>query len=87
MGDAEEFSQLHDCFLIDLDLENSPSAEIPLTDLYDFLTSSLLDNYRETIQATIVGLLEDTMWLDATMMDTIIGALFGIFHVARCRYD
>ena len=80
MGDAEEFSQLHDCFLIDLDLENSPSAEIPLTDLYDFLTSSLLDNYRETIQATIVGLLEDTMWLDATMMDTITGALFGIFQ-------
>ena len=58
---AEEIMQLNVCFLFDLDIESCPSAEVPLTKLYDTLTSSLLDNYRETIQLAIAQILEDTM--------------------------
>ena len=84
MADAEEVLQdlqLNDCFLIDLDIEDCPSAEIPLTDLYDMLTSSLLDNYRETIHLTIIQMLEDTMWINPAMMETIMNATFSMFEV------
>jgi hypothetical protein len=78
---AEEILQLNDCLLIDLDIENCPSAEIPLMELYDMLTSSLLDNYRETIHLTIVQMLEDTMWVNSSMMETMLNAVFSIFEV------
>lgn len=74
---TEEILQLNDCFLIDLDIESCPSAEIPLTELYDILTSSLLDNYRETIHLMIVQMLEDTMWVNPTMMETFLNAAFS----------
>ena len=47
MAGAEEIPQLNDCFIVNLDIEDSPSAEIPLTELYDMVTSTFLDNYRE----------------------------------------
>ena len=81
MQAAKEIPQLNDCFLVNLDIENCPMAEIPLVDLFDMVTSTLLDNYRETLHETIVQMLEDTMWIDPPMMETFVGANFGMFEV------
>jgi hypothetical protein len=82
---AGEVTQPRDCFLLDLDIENYPSAEIPLTELYDILTSSLRDDYREIIHLTIIQMLEDTMWIDLNMMEVLSKATFGIFEVRANR--
>ena len=43
------------------DIEDSPYAEVPLVDIYDMVTSTLLENYHDTIRKTIVQILEYTM--------------------------
>ena len=58
---AEETTMLNDCFIVSLDVEDSPSAELPLAELYDMVTSCLFDNYRDTIRDTVIQILEDTM--------------------------
>jgi hypothetical protein len=77
VGSAGEIPPLNDCFLIKLDIEDSPSALVPLDNIYDMVTSILNDNYRETI----VQILEDTMWINATMMETFMNAPFGILDL------
>lgn len=81
MAGAEEIPQLNDCFIVNLDIEDSPSAEIPLTELYDMVTSTFLDNYRETIRETIIQVLEDTMWVNTTMMAVFLDTPFSIFDI------
>ncbi|KAI2491256.1 Reverse transcriptase (RNA-dependent DNA polymerase) [Fragilaria crotonensis] len=78
---AEEIALLNDCFIVSLDVKDSPSAELPLAELYDMVTSSLRDNYRDTIRETVIQILEDTMWINANMMEAFINATFGIFDV------
>ena len=81
MAVTGEAPPLNDCFIVKLDIEDSPSAEIPLTDLYDMVSSSLLENYRAIIQDTVVQILEDTMWINATMMTAFLNAPFSIFDI------
>jgi hypothetical protein len=81
MGSAGEVLQLNDCFLVNLDIEDSPSAEVPLSEIYDLVTSTLYDNYREAIQKSILQILEDTMWINDAMLDEFQNANFGIFDV------
>ena len=81
MAVAGEALPLNDSFIVKLDIEDSPSAEIPLTDLYDMVSSSLLENYRAIIQDTVVQILEDTMWINATMMTAFLNAPFSIFDI------
>ena len=81
MAIAEEVLQLNDCFLVDIDIENCPMAEIPLTDMFDMVTFALFENYRDTIRETVVQMLEDTPWTNATSRATLLDAGFGIYHV------
>ncbi len=81
MGDAQEVLQLHDCFLVKIDIKNSPMAEIPLADMFDMVTSTLLDNYRDSLREAIIQVLEDTMWIDGSMMAALENAAFGMFDV------
>ena len=81
MTAAEEVPLLNDCFIISLAVEGSPSAEIPLNEVYDMVTSTLRDNYRTNIRETIVQILEDTMWINSTMMELFLEAPFSIFDI------
>ena len=81
MAIAEEVLPLNDCFLVNIDIENCPMAEIPLTDLFDMVTFALFENYRDTIRATVVQMLEDTPWTNATTRATLLDADFGIYHI------
>jgi hypothetical protein len=77
---AGEHSQLHDCFIINLDIEDSPVAEISLVDVYDMVTSTRLNNYREAIRETIMQILKDTMWVSTIMMKDFMKTSFVIFE-------
>ena len=81
MGDAEEALRLHDCFLINLKIDDCPMAEIPLGDLFDLATSTLLDDYQAVLRGTIVEMLEDTTWLSTTTMTGLLEAGYGMYHV------
>ena len=61
------------------DIEDSPYAEVPLVDIYDMVTSTLLENYRDTIRETIVQILEDTMWINDTVLATFLNAASSHF--------
>ena len=77
---AEEIPKLHDCFIVNLDIDDSPSAEIPLYDVFDMVTSNLFESYRANIREAIVQILEDTMWVNSSMMATFLNAPFSIFE-------
>lgn len=78
---AGEIPLLNDCFIVSLDLKDSPSVEIPLTEMYDIVTSTINDNYRSTIRDAIVQILEDTMWINPNMMTIFLDAPFSIFDI------
>jgi hypothetical protein len=78
---AEEVLQLDDCFLVHIDIESCPMAEIPLTDIFDMVTFTIFDNYREILRDTIVQMLEDTTWVNESTMSTLLDAGFGTFQV------
>jgi hypothetical protein len=81
MAIAGEDPPLNDCFTVNLDVEDSPSVEIPLTELYDMVTSSITENYHEIIRDAIVQILEDTMWITPSMMSSFLNAPFSIFDI------
>ena len=82
---AEEVALLNnDCSIVSLDVEDSPSAELPLTELYDMVTSSLLDNYRNrtVIHKTVIQILKDTMWINVNIrMKAFNSSTFGLFDI------
>ena len=77
---AEEILQPDDCFLIHLEIDDCPMAELPVFDLFDGPTRTLLDNYPSVLRDTIVEMLEDTPWLDADARATLLDAGYGTYH-------
>ncbi|KAI2505528.1 hypothetical protein MHU86_8864 [Fragilaria crotonensis] len=78
---AEEIPHLFDCFLVKLDIVNCPMAEIPLADLFDLVTSSLLENYLDIIRGVVVEMLEDAMWIDESTREKMVDTGFALFEV------
>jgi hypothetical protein len=78
---AEEIPQLYDCFLVKLDIKNCPMAEIALVDLFDLVTSTLHENYLDTVRRTIAKMLEDAMWMDETTRTAVMKSGFALFEV------
>ena len=78
---AEEILQPYDCLLINLEIEDCPLAEIPLVDLFDGSTLTLLDNYQAILRDTIVEMLEDTTWLDTASQAILLDAGYGTYHI------
>ena len=81
MAIAGEITPLYDCFIIRLDIEDSPSAEVLLVDVYDMVSSALFDNYLDVFRETMVQILEDTSWVTESMIDEFVSASFGIFEI------
>ena len=84
MADAEEIHYDNDCLVITLDLVDCPMAEIPLTEVFNVLTMSLVDNYHDVIRETVLQQLEDTTWLSDDLLPTLTDLGFGMYH-ARDR--
>jgi len=54
MADAEEIQYDNDCLVITIDIVDCPMAEIPLTEVFNVTTMSLLDNYHDVIRDTVL---------------------------------
>ena len=54
MADAEEIQYNNDCLVITINIVDCPMAEIPLTEVFNVTTMSLLDNYHDVIRDTVL---------------------------------
>jgi hypothetical protein len=84
MTDAEEIQYNNDCLVISIDIVDCPMAEIPLTEVFDVPTKSLVDNYHDVIRNSVQQQLEHTTWLSANLLPTLTDPGFGMYH-ARDR--
>jgi hypothetical protein len=84
--DAEEIQHDNDCLVISIHIVDCPMAEIPLTEVFDVLTMSLLDNYHDVICDSVIQQLEDTTWLSNDLLPILTDPGFGMYH-ARDRYS
>jgi hypothetical protein len=65
---------------MEVDIEDCPVADVPLTEIYDTKNSALLDAYLNVLKTYITQQLEDTMWLDNHSMTPSFDAGFAMFH-------
>jgi hypothetical protein len=84
MADAEEIQYNNDCLVITIDIVDCPMAEIPLTEVFNVTTMSLLDNYHDVIRDTVLQQLKETTWLAEDQVPTLTDPGFGMYH-ARDR--
>jgi hypothetical protein len=84
MAGAEEIQYDNDCLVITIDIVDCPMAEIPLTEVFNFTTMPLLDNYHDVICNTVLQQFEDTTWLSENQIPTLTDPGFGMYH-ARDR--
>jgi len=59
-------------------------AEIPLTEVFDVPTRTLLDNYHDVICDSVLQQLQDTTWLSEDLIPSLTDSGFGMYH-ARDR--
>ncbi|KAI2510337.1 hypothetical protein MHU86_4061 [Fragilaria crotonensis] len=82
--DAEEIQHDNDYLVITIDIVDCPMAEVPLTEVFDVLTMSILDNYHNVIRDSVIQQLEDTTWLSNDLLPILTDPGFGMYH-ARDR--
>jgi hypothetical protein len=80
MTDAEEIQYDNDCLVISIDIVDCPMAEIPLTEVFDVLTKTLVDIYHDVIRDSVRQQLEHTTWLSADLLTTLTDPGFGMYH-------
>ncbi len=54
MSDAGELRHDDDCLDITIHIVDCPMAEIPLTEVFDVPTRTLLDNYHDVIRDSVL---------------------------------
>ncbi|KAI2502405.1 hypothetical protein MHU86_12062 [Fragilaria crotonensis] len=84
MSDAGEIRHDDDCLVISVDIADCPMAEIPLTEVFDISTMTLLENYHVAIRESVLHQLEDTTWLSEDLVPLLTDSGFSMYH-ARDR--
>jgi hypothetical protein len=69
-----------DHVVMEVDIDDCPVADVPLTEIYDTENSTLIDAYLNVLKTYIPQQLEDTMWLDDQSMTPLFDAGFATFH-------
>ena len=69
-----------DHVVLEVDIEDCPVADVPLTEIFDTLNSVLLNDYLTVLKTYIVQQLEDTIWLDDQSTTPLFDAGFATFH-------
>ncbi|KAI2501854.1 hypothetical protein MHU86_12619 [Fragilaria crotonensis] len=63
-----------------VDIEDCPVADVPLTEIYDTGNATLIDDYLSVLKRYVVQQIEDTIWLDDQSTTPLFDAGFPIFH-------
>jgi hypothetical protein len=82
-ANSEKRLRRDDCVVLTLDLEDCPMAEIPLLELLDPDTATLVPEYQKIIRETVHQQLEECTWLanDDETRTRLTDAGFGMCHV------
>jgi hypothetical protein len=80
MSALGKFCHRDDCVVITLDIEDCPLVEIPLSEVYDIVTSSLVGDYLNVLQDYVTQILEDTPWLCKQSTLHLVCTPFGTFY-------
>ncbi|KAI2489064.1 hypothetical protein MHU86_25530 [Fragilaria crotonensis] len=69
-----------DHVVMEVDIEDCPVADVPLTEIFDTVNSVLIDDYLVVLRTYISQQLEDTIWLDDQSTTPLFDAGFATFH-------
>jgi hypothetical protein len=75
-----EFHHRDDSVAITIDIEDCPLVEFPLCEVFDYTTSSLVEDYLEVFHNYVTQILEDTPWLDKQSTSILLRASIGVFY-------
>jgi hypothetical protein len=68
-----------DVIVLTVNIDDCPLSEVPLSEVFEMNTSTLLPDYLATFRSYITQQLEDTSWLDDQSMSPLFDAGFGTF--------
>ena len=80
LAPRESFYPFDASIVITLDIEDSPVAEFPLTELFDIASSTIVENYLEVLQEYVTQIIEDTTWLDMQSKLCLVRARFCVYQ-------
>jgi hypothetical protein len=81
MSALREFSYFSDDVItIMADIDDCPLLEIPLTELFDLSSFTLVENYLQVLERYVIELLEDTVWMDIQSFLYLLSADFDLFY-------
>jgi hypothetical protein len=81
MSALKEFSYVSDDVItIMADIDDCPLLEIPLTELFDLSSFTIVENYLQVLQRYVIELLEDTVWMDMQSFRYLLSADFDVFY-------
>jgi hypothetical protein len=69
-----------DFISLTVDIESCPIAELPLTEIFDIVSSTIKDDYLAVFCEYITQQLEDTSWLDDQSLTPLFNAGFATFQ-------
>ena len=69
-----------DIVILNVDIDDCPIAELPLTEIYDADASRLKDDYLVTLRNYVTQQLEDTTWLEDQSVSPLFDAGFATYH-------
>jgi hypothetical protein len=81
MSNAGELRHDNDCLVITINIVDCPMAEIPLTEVFNVLTMTLLDNYPDVIRDSVLQQLQDTTWLSEDLIPSLTDSGFGMYYM------
>ena len=74
-----ELTRPDDLVILTVDIADSPLAELLVSEIYDVKTSTLLDDYHNTLQNYVLQQLKETTWLDDQTISSFCNATFRTF--------
>jgi hypothetical protein len=78
LASREFFNPSDDFFVIRADIDDSPLVEIPLIELFDLATFTLVESYQQVLDGYVIELLEDTTWVDEQSFSQFLHDGYGI---------
>lgn len=67
--------------VVTVDIEDCPKATIPLAELFDFTTSTIVEDYLEVLHGYVRQQLERTTWLDERSRSRLLNARFATYKL------
>jgi hypothetical protein len=82
MSASREFLSPHNItVVVTVDIDDCPMAIIPLTELFDFTTLTVVEDYLRVLGGYVKQQLESTTWLDKQSSSDLLSARFATYEV------